>query len=454
MGVSIKRILKGIALALPLFLATAVPAFADEASGMAPAPEGAMAFVVIIPLVVIIALLIMKVDMLIAGLAGGALAMVIGGIGIADLQAQLLETVPSMLSNTAPIINSAVATAVFKSGGYMAALMLVRRAVGERTWIMAAFIVLLQSAATYMSGIGGGSAMVIAPLAFAALGAIPELIAGMCVATAVCFTTSPASLETSMLTQFTGASVNEYVDTIRIITLLFVAVGVGIAVFGAIRRKAVFVGAEDEEFKDMTTADLVRTMIPAVFLLFAVIGGPFINSAVGMPVLGTAAYMIITVALIGMCTKFTFNESCQAFIDGSSYILTRLLGVAVFLAFINVIRDTGAFTSIVNVAQTAPAFLLVPAMILAGFLIGFPAGAYVGSILALILPIAVSLGFSLFEVGLVTIGVGFGSQIAYVNITMQAMSSGFQIPIDKVVKGNLPWVAASLAVLLVLGFVL
>lgn len=32
---------------------------------------------------------------------------------------------------------------------------------------------------TYMSGIGGGSAMVIAPLAFAAVGVVPELIAAM-----------------------------------------------------------------------------------------------------------------------------------------------------------------------------------------------------------------------------------------------------------------------------------
>ena len=36
-----------------------------------------------------------------------------------------------------------------------------------------------------MSGIGGGSAMVIAPLAFAAVGVVPELIAAMSLAAAV-----------------------------------------------------------------------------------------------------------------------------------------------------------------------------------------------------------------------------------------------------------------------------
>ncbi|MDY2777750.1 MAG: hypothetical protein SOU51_05175 [Collinsella sp.] len=449
---SLKKALAGLAFAIPTFFVFAVSAFADT-GGMAPAPEGFMAFVVVIPLIVVIGLLVAKVDMLIAGLAGGILAMLFGGLTLADANTQLLETVPNMLSNTTPIINSAVATAVFKSGGYTAALMLVRRGIGKRTWIMAAFIVVLQSAATYMSGIGGGSAMVIAPLAFAALGAIPELVAAMSIATAACFTTSPASLESGVVSQLTGAEVGAYVSNMSMLTVLFVAISIGIAVYGTIRRQALFTGDEDPEFKDMTSADLWKHTVPAVFLLFAVIVGPFINKAVGMPVLGPLAYMVITVALIGVCTKFTFNESCNALLDGSSYILTRLLGVGIFLAFINLISATGAFTAIVNVAQMAPPFLLVPAMILAGFLIGFPAGAYVGSILALVLPIAISLGFSLFEVGLVTIGVGFGSQISYVNITMQALSSGFQLPIDKVVKGNLPWVGGALLLLLVIGFV-
>ena len=39
-----------------------------------------MALVVIIPLIVVLVLLFMKVDMIIAGLIGGVLAMLIGGI--------------------------------------------------------------------------------------------------------------------------------------------------------------------------------------------------------------------------------------------------------------------------------------------------------------------------------------------------------------------------------------
>lgn len=434
--------------------AKATVTYAEEANGMAPAPEGIMGLVVILPLVLVVVLLMLKVDMLIAGLLGAAVAMVLGNVGFDKAQIHLLATIPTMLSMTAPIINSAVATAVFKSGGYSASLALVRRSIGGKTWIMAGFIVILQAAATYMSGIGGGSAMVIAPLAFAALGAIPELIAAMSIATAVCFTTSPASLESGVVSKLTSVDVSQYVGQMHFFTLLFVVAAIGIAVYGAIKRKALFTGEEHEEFASMSNAELFKHTIPAIFLLFAVIAGPIINKALGMPILGVLSYMIITAALIALCTKFSFNQAAGALVDGSNYILTRLFGVGIFLTFINVIGDTGAFTSIVHIAQSAPSWMLVPAMILAGFLIGFPAGAYVGSVLALILPIAVSLGFSVMEVGMVTIGVGFGSQISYVNITMQALSSGFQTSINTIVKGNVKWVGAALVILLILGFVL
>ena len=50
--------------------------------------------------------------------------------------------------------------------------------------------------------------------------------------------------------------------------------------------------------------------------------------------------------------------------------------------------------------------------------------------------------------------VGLGSQMSFVNITMQAQSSGFNIPILQVVKGNTPWILLSMAILLILSFIL
>lgn len=96
--------------------------------------------------------------------------------------------------------------------------------------------------------------------------------------------------------------------------------------------------------------------------------------------------------------------------------------------------------------------MVVPAAVLAGFAIGFPVGAYVGSILTLILPITVALGFSPLTIGFVPIGVGFGSQVFLVNITMQALSAGFRIPVAQVSKENAPYVGACLALLILLTF--
>lgn len=414
-------------------------------------PTGIQALLTVIPIIVILVLLFMKVNMLVAGLIGGVLAMVIGGIGLARANELFLEAIPSMLTITVPIINSAIAGAVFKSGGYTAALALVRRGINGKVEYLAAFIILLMSAATYMSGIGGGTAMVLAPLAFAAVGAIPELIAAMSIAGAAAFTTSPASLETGIITKLADVPTIDYVTTMRPYWIIFTVIAIIIGFIGAKRRETIFQGEESEDIAQKTNGQLFKNTIPVIFLLTAVILGPFINEAIGMPILGPLMYSIITIGLIALCTDFNISESSDAMIDGSTYILTKLFQVGIFLTFINIIGETGAFSAIVSVANLAPAALVVPVAVLAGFAIGVPAGAYVGTLLTLVLPVAISLGLPLVSVGFIAIGVGLGSQMSFVNITMQALSSGFQIPILDVVKGNTKWIIGSLILLLLMS---
>ncbi|MEW9096947.1 MAG: hypothetical protein AB2417_17865 [Clostridiaceae bacterium] len=448
-----KNFLQGIFALMVMLFITQTPVLAAEVTKQAAAPEGFKAVLTVIPLIVILILLFKKVDMLVAGLIGGVMAMIIGGITLAQANDFFLKAIPSMLTITVPIINSAVAMAVFKSGGYTSALTLVRRGIKGRVEFFAAFIVILQAAATYMSGIGGGSAMVIAPLAFAAVGAIPELIAAMAIAAAVSFTTSPASLESGVVSQLGKIPVAQYVDSMRIYWIGFVILAIIIGYYGAKKRNAIFTGEENEEVKNMTNKELFKSTIPVIFLLFSVIFGPFVNKAVGAPILSPLVYTVVTVALIFICTKFSLSESVNAMVDGSNYILVKLFSVGIFLAFINIIGETGAFTAIVSVAKLAPAALVVPATVLAGFLVGVPAGAYVGSVLTLVLPVAVSLGFTPMELGFVAMGVGLGSQMSFVNITMQALSSGFQTPIIDVVKGNAKWVGGCVALLLIISFI-
>ena len=450
---SLKQLKMMLALvAIGLFTWVPATVFADGIEEIV-APTGFMAVLSVVPLVIVLVLLFMKVDMIIAGLVGGVLAMIIGGIGISKANEELLAAIPTMLSITVPIINSAIAMAVFKSGGYSAALTLAKRGTkGKVEWV-AAFIVVLLTAATYMSGIGGGSAMVIAPLAFAAVGAVPELIAAMSLAAAVSFTTSPASLESSIVSQLGGLEVSNYVSTMRPYWLVFVVLAVILAFWGTKRRKLGFKEEANDEYASMSNGQLFKLTIPAIFLLFSVIFGPLVNDLIGFALFTPVFYMIVTLALIYVCSKFTMNQSVEAMVDGSTYILTRLFQVGIFLAFINVIAQTGTFSVIAGLANQAPAAIVVPVAVLTGILIGIPAGAYVGSVLTLVLPVAVSLGFSPLALGFVTMGVGMGSQMSFVNITMQALSSGFQIPILDVVKGNVKWISLASVVLLVLAFI-
>lgn len=435
-----------------LFLLSAQPVLAAGIE-VEKTPTGFFAVLTLVPLIVVLVLLFLKIDMVIAGLAGGVLAMIIGGIGLADANAQLLETIPSMLTITVPIINSAIAMAVFKSGGYTAALTLAKRGTKGKVEYVAAFIVILLAAATYMSGIGGGSAMVIAPLAFAAVGAVPELIAAMSIAAAVSFTTSPASLESSIVSKLGGVSVADYVSTMRPFWLVFLGLAILLAFFGTKRRNLGFKEDANNEFDTFSNSKLFKMTLPAIFLLFSVIFGPLVNELVGFAIFTPLFYMVVTIALIYLCTPFGMNQSVEAMIDGSTYILTRLFQVGIFLAFINVIAATGTFSVIASLANAAPTAIVVPVAVLTGILIGIPAGAYVGSVLTLVLPVAVSLGFSPVALGFVTIGVGLGSQMSFVNITMQALSSGFQTPILDVVKGNMKWVSIASGILLIISLI-
>lgn len=171
-----------------------------------------------------------------------------------------------------------------------------------------------------MSGIGGGSAIVIAPLAFAALGANRYLIAGMSIATAASFTTSPASLKSSVISDLSGTPIAEYVAVMQPYWLLFVGVAIAIAFFGTLKTKKLFDSEQDDDFSTKSKRELWRLTVPAIFLLFAVIAGPSMNKLliasglVETAVFGPLMYTIVTIALIYFCSELTMNESVAAMV--------------------------------------------------------------------------------------------------------------------------------------------
>lgn len=429
--------------------------FAETKDVIPLAPEGNISkILIILPLILMIFLLYRNYNMIITGFIGGTIAILISTIvlkkpmNLLYANKLLLKSIPDMLNFAAPIINSALAMAVFKSGGYTSALTLTKKVVKNKIEYLAVFVVLLQAAATYMSGIGGGSAMVIAPLAFAAVGVIPEVIAAMSIATAFAFTTSPASLETSIVSSLSNITSIEYSNSVKLITLIVVILSSALAYYGAKRSKEKIVNNQETKFDKMTNKELLRNTIPTLFLLFSVIFGSIINQLLPMPVFLPIVNIIVVIILIAIFTEMDINSASNSMIDGSSYILTRLLGVGIFITFIRIISETGAFIVIVDTVKLLPSSIILPSLILAGFLIGVPSGAYVGAILTLILPIAIKFNLSPLQLGFIAMGVGLGSQMCFVNITMQALSAGFQIPILSVVKGNTKWVLISVITLM------
>ena len=206
--------------------------------------------------------------------------------------------------------------------------------------------------------------------------------------------------------------------------LFFVALAIVLAFWGTKHRNVGFKESADDEFDKKSNGELFKITLPAIFLLFAVIFGPIVNDLVVLPSL-RHLYMILTLVLIFLCTDFSMNKSVEAMVDGSTYILTRLFQVGIFLAFINVIAQTGTFAVIAGVAENAPAFCRASCHFnrdfnwdsswgLRRFCFNFSAT----SCCIVELP-PLALGF-------VAMGVGLGSQMSFVNITMQALSSGFK----------------------------
>ena len=409
-------------------------------------------FLSILPLLVIIVLLVLKQHMLVAGLAGAILAAIIGGISPADAAGIVQTSIGTMLGYLAPVIYAAGAMMVAQSGSFKALAGFAQEKLKDNVaWVAGAFV-LIQALATYMAGMGAGNTMVIAPLVAAAVGAVPEVIAGMAIATAACFTTSPASTETVLAAEAAARDVGEHANAMLPFTLLFVLIGAALAVWGVKKRGTMI--SEDNKLSDENAVEntsLVQA-IPAVVLIILVIFGGKINGLIGLHIFAPIINVIIAALLCLVCCKTPVNDVCNNLIDGSRYILTTLFGVGIFLGFINVVAENGTFEQLAGIAGQAPEALIVPAAIILAFLIAIPSGAFCAGVLTLILPTLSALNLGSLAMGLVAIAAGFGTQVSPVQINVAALSDGFKVDVMKIIKDNFKYVVACLVILVLVSF--
>src|SRR5690606_997635 len=69
---------------------------------------------------------------------------------------------------------------------------------------------------------------------------VPEVVAGMAIATAVGFTTSPASTETILAAESAGVDALTHAANMRPFTIAFFLLGAALAVYGVHRRGSLF----------------------------------------------------------------------------------------------------------------------------------------------------------------------------------------------------------------------
>ncbi|WP_019373169.1 hypothetical protein [Melaminivora alkalimesophila] len=407
----------------------------------------------LLPLIAIMVLLIRRQHMLVAGAAGGILAILIGGIPLADAGGIFTKGAASMLAITTPILYAAAAMMVGKAGSIKAAVTLAKRGLGKQVGLLAAFMVLIQAAASYMAGMGAGNTMVTAPLVFAAVGAVPPVIAGMAIATAASFTTSPASTETIITAQFAGVEVTTHANGMMPYTALFWIIGMALAYWGVRKYGSLVTGdAADDEMKDVPAGKLWIQAIPFISLLTMVILGGKLNGLLGVALFTPGAIVLIATLLTFLCSKMNLNESFTAFVEGSRFILVTLFEVGLFLGFINMMGEIGTFKAIAGLAGAAPASIIAPVAAIIAFVVAIPSGAMAAGVLALIMPTIAAIGVSPAAMGLVAVSVGIGTQVSPVQINVAALSQGFKKDIVDIIRMNIPYVLGTLALIVVLTF--
>ena len=406
----------------------------------------------LIPLLVILVLLFLKKHMLFSGLVGGLIAVVIGGFNLGDVNGAVMDGVRTMFSYTAPILFAAAAVMVSKAGSVKAVVQLAENAFKGNIAIFAGILVLIQAAATYMAGMGAGNTMVIAPLVALAVGAVPEVIAGMAIVTAVGFTTSPASTETVLAAEAAGIDVVQHASNMLPMTLLFFLLGASIAVYGVWKR-GVIISEKNVDRSETIEGNLYVRALPATALLLFVILGSRINGLIGFVVFTPVTTVMIAAILTAMLTPLKINKTAEALVDGSRYILTTLFGVGIFLSFINLIAKLGTFEQLASLVGTVPQGFIVPAAMVMAFLIAIPSGAFAAGVLVLILPTLSLLGLPSQAMGFVAIAVGLGTQISPVQINVAALSEGFGVEILSICRSNLKFILSALLILILLSFI-
>ena len=411
-----------------------------------------MEIVVLLPLLVMLILVLRNKHMILAGLVGGLTAMLVGGIGFSQASKIVMTSIPGMTGIITPVIYSAVALVLAKLGGFEALLGLSRRVFGRKQYLIAAAIVLTQALATYAAGLGAGNTMVTGPLALAIVGAVPQLIAGMAIVTAASFMTSPSGADAAAISKIANIEIATYSDTMFPITVCLWTLGMTIAAIGVWKSGSVL--QDEDTMSDVTLKEQLIKVMPPVYFLVVVVAGKNLNELFDYSLFSPIFNMFSTLMLGFAVTRQSPGKLAEELVQNSSFLLTKLFAIGIFLGFINILAEIGTFTYIAEFIKSSPAFVTVPVAVFIAFCISIPAGGYSVGVSTLVMPIMVESGLSITQIGLAALAVGVGTQMSPVQINVASLSQSFKLDIQRIVKINAPYMAGVAAILCIMGFFL
>ncbi|HHF8841381.1 TPA: hypothetical protein ACPT6G_004870 [Escherichia coli] len=411
-----------------------------------------MEIVVLLPLLVMLILVLRNKHMILAGLVGGLTAMLVGGIGFSQASKIVMTSISGMTGIITPVIYSAVALVLAKLGGFEALLGLSRRVFGRKQYLIAAAIVLTQALATYAAGLGAGNTMVTGPLALAIVGAVPQLIAGMAIVTAASFMTSPSGADAAAISKIANIEIATYSDTMFPITVCLWTLGMTIAAFGVWKSGSVL--QDEDTMSDVTLKEQLIKVMPPVYFLVVVVAGKNLNELFDYSLFSPIFNMFSTLMLGFAVTRQSPGKLAEELVQNSSFLLTKLFAIGIFLGFINILAEIGTFTYIAEFIKSSPAFVTVPVAVFIAFCISIPAGGYSVGVSTLVMPIMVESGLSITQIGLAALAVGVGTQMSPVQINVASLSQSFKLDIQRIVKINAPYMAGVAAILCIMGFFL
>lgn len=276
-----------------------------------------------------------------------------------------MTSIPGMTGIITPVIYSAVALVLAKLGGFEALLGLSRRVFGRKQYLIAAAIVLTQALATYAAGLGAGNTMVTGPLALAIVGAVPQLIAGMAIVTAASFMTSPSGADAAAISKIANIEIATYSDTMFPITVCLWTLGMTIAAFGVWKSGSVL--QDEDTMSDVTLKEQLIKVMPPVYFLVVVVAGKNLNELFDYSLFSPIFNMFSTLMLGFAVTRQSPGKLAEELVQNSSFLLTKLFAIGIFLGFINILAEIGTFTYIAEFIKSSPAFVTVPVAVFIAF---------------------------------------------------------------------------------------